>query len=66
MSGTKRISRLPDDEILKRNKKIDSKLVSAQVNLERRLKGLGVEVKPEFKVEPPLGRGKMRLFSRNF
>ena len=66
MRETTRISRLQRREILKRNQKIDSKLVSAQVNLERRLKGLGVEVKPEFKVEPPLGRGKTRLFSRNF
>ena len=66
MSGKTRISRPPEAEVLKRNKKIDSSLVSAQADLERRLKGLGVEVKPEFKVEPPLGRGRMRLCSRNF
>ena len=53
-------------EILKRNKKIDARVVRAQVKLERELRGLGVEVKPEFNVEPPLGRGRMRLCSHNF
>ena len=57
---------LQELEILKRNKKIDARVVSAQTELERQLKVLGVEVKPEFNLEPPLGRGRMRLSSRNF
>ena len=66
MSGKPKMVTLKKTEILERNKNIDSKLVSAQDNLELRLKNLGVEVKPEFNLEPPLGRGKLRLNSRNF
>ena len=58
--------KLDKDEVVKRNKKIDIRIVSAQVKLERQLRRLGVEVKPEFNLEPPLGRGKTRLYSRNF
>ena len=66
MSGKPKMVTLKKTEILERNKNIDPKLVSAQDNLELRLKNLGVEVKPEFNLEPPLGRGKLRLHSRNF
>ncbi len=66
MSGKPKIVELQKAEILERNRRVDSKVVNAHVNLERRLKRLGVEVKPEFKVEPPLGRGRTRLLSRNF
>ncbi len=66
MNGNPKITKFQEADILERNKKIDLRLVSAQTNLESQLKELGVEVKPEFKLEPPLGRGKMRFFSRNF
>ncbi|MDE0305271.1 MAG: hypothetical protein OXI87_10360 [Albidovulum sp.] len=65
--GTKpNVVKLQKTEILSRNTKIDARVVSAQARLERELKGLGVEIKPEFKVEPPLGRGTTRLSSQNF
>ena len=54
MDTKKEIRKLKDTEILKRNTKIDAKIVRAQAKLESELSGLGVEVKPEFKVEPPL------------
>ncbi len=66
MSGKTKITKLQMAEILKRNKKIDLRLVNAQASLERKLKRLGVEVKPEFRLEPPLGGGKMRFFGGNF
>ena len=60
------IVKLQKTEILKRNTKIDTRVVSAQAKLERELRGLGVEIKSEFKLEPPLGRGTTRLSSQNF
>ncbi len=56
---------LRESEILKHNKKIDVRAVGAQNELERQLKDLGVEAKPEFKLEPPLGRGESRLCGHN-
>ena len=58
--------KLRKKEVLKRNKNIDTRVVRAQDELERELRRLGVEVKPEFKLEPPLGRGTTRLRSQNF
>ncbi len=66
MGAKPQVVKLRKAEILKRNTKIDTKVVSAQAKLERELRGLGVEIKPEFKVEPPLGRGTTRLSSQNF
>jgi len=66
MDTKKEIRKLKDTEILKRNTKIDAKIVRAQAKLESELSRLGVEVKPEFKVEPPLGQGTMRLCGKNF
>jgi len=53
-------------KILERNHKIDLNVVNAHEALERRFKGTGVTVKSEYKLEPPLGRGKRRLLSGNF
>ncbi|MCY4304583.1 MAG: hypothetical protein OXC62_07390 [Aestuariivita sp.] len=55
-----------EEKILERNYKIDSKVVNAYRVLERRFKGAGVEVKSEYKLEPPLGRGEKRILSGNF
>ena len=52
--------------ILSRNKKIDKKTVAAHTRLERELKSLGVEIKPEFGIEPPLGGTRRRPYNRNF
>ena len=57
---------LRETEVLEHNKNIDVRVVRAQAKLECELRELGVEVKPEFKVEPPLGRGTMRLRNQNF
>jgi len=54
------------EKILERNHKIDSNVVNAHQALERRFKGAGVKVKSEYKLEPPLGRGKRRMLSGNF
>ncbi|MCY4260587.1 MAG: hypothetical protein OXC91_10035 [Rhodobacteraceae bacterium] len=53
-------------KILKRNHKIDSSVVNAHEALENRFKDAGVTVKSEYKLEPPLGRGKRRLLGGNF
>ncbi len=53
-------------KILKQNHKIDSSVVNAHEALENRFKGAGVKVKSEYKLEPPLGRGKRQLLSDNF
>ncbi len=66
MKAKPAIVELQETEILRRNTKIDVRIVSAQAKLERELGELGVEIKPEFKLEPPLGRGTWRLSSRNF
>lgn len=42
--------------ILNQNSNIDAEIVSAHENLERKLRKLGVEIKPTFNIEPPLGR----------
>ena len=52
--------------VLERNQKINRKTVFAHNRLERQLKKLGVEVKPNFSIEPPLGRGRTRFYGRNF
>ncbi len=44
---------LRKNQVLERNKNIDTEVVRTQAELERELKGLGVEIKPEFKVDPP-------------
>ena len=52
--------------ILNRNKIINKKTVFAHNRLEQQLKKLGVEIKPDFSIEPPLGRDRTRFYSRNF
>ncbi len=66
MGEKSRIVKMRKAEIFERNRKIDTRLVNAQAELERQLKNLGVEVKPKFTIEPPLGRGKTRLANRNY
>ena len=66
MNRKPKVVKLQKTKILENNKKIDARVVDAQTKLEHQLKGVGVEVKPEFKIEPPLGQGRMRLLSRNY
>ena len=50
---------------LKRNTKINRSTVAAHEELERELKKLGVEIKPSYNLEPPLGRNPARFRNRN-
>lgn len=53
------------EKILKRNKKINTETVAAHEKLERELQKLGVEIKPSFNLEPPLGRSRTGIHNRN-
>ena len=53
------------EEVLKRNKNINTETVAAHEKLERELQKLGVEIKPSFNIEPPLGRGRTGIHNRN-
>ena len=50
-------------EILKNNPKIDLTLVEQYEKLDLELRKLGVDTKPKFNIEPPLGRGRLLLFN---
>ena len=52
-------------ELLKRNKKVNMKTVAAHEKLEKELQKLGVEIRPRYSLEPPLGRIGTELHSRN-
>ena len=53
------------EEVLKRNKKINTETVAAHEKLERELQKLGIEIKPSFNLEPPLGPSRMGIHNRN-
>ena len=53
------------EEVLKRNKRINTETVAAHEKLERELQKLGVEIKPRFNLEPPLGRSRTGIHDRN-
>ena len=59
------ISLLDKKTILNQNSNIDAEIVSAHENLERKLRKLGVEIKPTFNIEPPLGRVRTGSNNRN-
>ncbi len=42
-------------DVLEKNQNVSSAVVNQQAELERKLKALGVDVKPEFKLSPRLG-----------
>ena len=50
--------------ILERNPGINMDTVAAHEELEENLKKLGVEVKPSYNLEPPLGRSPARFHNR--
>ena len=52
-------------DMLKRNTRINFGIVTAHEELERKLKKLGVEIKPSYNLEPPLGRNPARFRNRN-
>lgn len=53
------------EEVLKRNKNINTATVAAHEKLERELQKLGVEIKPSFNLEPPLGQNRTGIHNRN-
>ena len=53
------------EEVLKRNKNINTATVAAHEKLERELQKLGVEIKPSFNLKPPLGRNRTGIHNRN-
>ncbi len=55
---------LQKKEILERNKNIDVNIVNAHDKLESQLRKLGVEIKPKYSLDPPLGGTRKRLYNR--
>jgi hypothetical protein len=53
------------EEVVERNAKVNEVTIAAHERLERELKKLGVDTKPRFEIEPPLGSSRTRLHSRN-
>lgn len=51
---------LDKEAVLRQNKKIDRRVVAAHERLEEKLLKLGVEIKPRYSLEPPLGNGRPR------
>ena len=50
-------------EILRRNSMVDPVLVARHEKLELELRRLGVDTKPKYSIDPPLGGGRLHLFS---
>ena len=65
MSQKQTVSPSSLKDVLKRNTKINTGTVAAHEELERKLKKLGVEIKPSYNLEPPLGRNPDRFRNRN-
>ena len=47
-------------DVLERNAKVDRTVVASYKRLERDLRRLGIEVRPRYTLEPPLGSGRPR------
>ncbi len=65
MPKKRKISLSHKKEMLDRNAKINVDTVAAHEKLERDLRKLGVEIKPSFNLEPPLGRNRTGIHNRN-
>ncbi len=50
-------------EILRRNPMVDPVLVAQHEKLELELRRLGVDTKPKYNIDPPLGGGRLHLFN---
>ncbi len=53
------------EAVLRRNNKVNRKTVAAHEKFEKELQKLGVEIRPSYGLEPPLGRIGTELHSRN-
>lgn len=47
-------------QVFRRNPGIDPQLVEKHERLEKELAKIGVQIKPEYNLEPPLGRDERR------
>ncbi len=56
MPTKRRVSLQDRGDLLARNEMVNVDIVAAYEELEQELRKLGVEIKPSFKLEPPLGR----------
>ena len=50
-------------EILRCNSMVDPVLVARHEKLELELRRLGVDTKPKYSIDPPLGGDRLHLFS---
>ena len=63
---SKRTVSLPNrEEVFRRNPGIDVSVVEAHERLERDIEKIGVEIKPSYNIEPPLGRRPTRLHNHH-
>ncbi len=65
METKREISPLDRKKIINQNRNINEDTVSAHEKLERDLRKLGVEIKPTFNIEPPLGWNRTGCYSQN-
>jgi hypothetical protein len=65
MSDHKKTTTSYRREVLKTNAKVDVRIIKNHRLLERNLKKLGVEIKPTFGLEPPLGGGHIHLHNED-
>ena len=65
MSKNTAISPLDRKKLLNQNSNINGETVAAHEKLEQELEKLGVEIRPRFNVEPPLGSNRTGCYSRN-
>ena len=61
----KKKTRPVEEETLRKNPKVDTSVVAAYRRLEKKLAKLGVEVKPKYNLEPPLGQDRTRIYNRS-
>ena len=52
---------LDKEALLRRSTKINWRVVAAHERLEQKLLKLGVEIKPRYSLEPPLGTNRTRV-----
>ena len=64
MAKTERMA-FTRETVLERNTKVHAGTVAAHEQLERELTKLGIDTKPHFSIEPPLGSGRIRLHNHN-
>ena len=65
MNTTQQKPLIRRDEAFSQNPRIDVAVVRAHEKLESELKKLGVEIKPVFNLEPPLGRDRTRIHNQS-